>query len=83
MSILYNDNMEKEKKLIITHIKKDNHGRVVEFKTNDNIVLNYEMALEAIDNQIIENIIINNKGIGRKIIESKNQETKIEDFPEF
>lgn len=47
--------MEKE---IIVAIKRDNLNRIVEFKTNKNNIYNYEMAKEAINNNIIRNAIV-------------------------
>lgn len=47
--------MKKEK---IVAIKRDNLDRIIEFKTNNNKIYNYEMAKEAITNGLIENAII-------------------------
>ena len=43
------------KKEIIIAVKRDNLDRIVEFKTNNNNIYNYEMAKEAITNGLIEN----------------------------
>ncbi len=72
--------MEKE---IITHIKKDNLNRIVEFKTNKGNVYNFEMAKEAIIYDRIKNAkIVKNKN-GRTSIECKNSKQSFDDFPEF
>ncbi len=42
----------------IIAIKKDNLDRIVEFKTNENNIYNYEMAKEAIINGQITNAIV-------------------------
>ena len=42
----------------IIAIKRDNLDRIVEFKTNKNKIYNYEMAKEAINNNLIENAIV-------------------------
>ena len=55
--------MEKE---IITHIKKDNLNRIIEFKTNKGNVYNFEMAKEAIIYDRIKNA---------KIVKNKNGRT--------
>lgn len=44
--------MKKEK---IVAIRRDNLDRIIEFKTDNNKIYNYEMAKEAIFNNIIEN----------------------------
>lgn len=68
---------------IITHIKKDNLNRIIEFKTNKGNVYNFEMAKEAIIYDRIKNAKIVTKKSGRTKIESKNDKRSIEDFPEF
>ena len=68
---------------IITHIKKDNLNRIIEFKTNKGNIYNFEMAKEAIVYDRIKNAKIVKKKSGRTTIESKNDERSIEDFPEF
>ena len=45
-------------KEIIIAIKKDNLDRIVEFKTNNNKIYNYEMAKEAINKGLITNAIV-------------------------
>ena len=72
--------MEKE---IITHIKKDNLNRIIEFKTNKGNIYNFEMAKEAIVYDRIKNAKIIKKSNGRTIIECKNKNKSINDFPEF
>lgn len=47
--------MESEK---IIAVKRDNLNRIVEFKTNNNNIYNYEMAKEAIINGKIANAIV-------------------------
>ena len=47
--------MNKEK---IVAIKRDNLDRIIEFKTSNNKIYNYEMAKEAILDGIIENAIV-------------------------
>ena len=72
--------MEKE---IITHIRKDNLNRIVEFKTNKGNIYNFELAKEAIIFDRIKNAKITKKSNGRTCIEAKNSKKPIEDFPEF
>lgn len=47
--------MFKEK---IIAIRRDNLDRIVEFKTNNNKIYNYEMAKEAINDGLISNAIV-------------------------
>ena len=47
--------MNKEK---IIAVKRDNLDRLIEFKTNNQKIYNYEMAKEAINNGLIENAVI-------------------------
>lgn len=47
--------MKKEK---IVAVRRDNLDRIVEFKTDKNKIYNYEMAKEAIFNNIIDNAMV-------------------------
>lgn len=70
--------MNKEK---IIAIKRDNLDRIVEFKTNNNKIYNYEMAKEAINNGIIENAkIVKGKDNLFHIVESNSDFEKMEEF---
>jgi len=72
-------NKEQEK---ITHVRKDSHGRLVEFKTNSGKVYDYEMALSAIEEGRISNAeIISNRG-GTRVIKGKNNQA-LDDLDEF
>lgn len=65
----------------IIAIKKDNLDRIVEFKTNNNKIYNYEMAKEAIINGIIENAkIIKGKDDLFHIIGNDSNFEKMEEF---
>lgn len=68
-------------KEIIIAIKRDNLDRIVEFKTNENKIYNYEMAKEAINKGIIENAkIIKGKDSLFHIVESGSNFEKMEEF---
>lgn len=66
----------------ITSVKKDAHGRLVEFKTNSGKVYDYEMALEAIENGHISNAEIISNRAGTRVIKGKNNQA-LDDLPEF
>ena len=66
----------------ITNVKKDAHGRLVEFKTNSGKVYDYEMALEAIENGHISNAEIISNRAGTRVIKGKNNQA-LDDLPEF
>jgi hypothetical protein len=68
-------------KEIIIAIKRDNLDRIVEFKTNNNKIYNYEMAKEAIIKGIIENAkIIKGKDDLFYIAENNSNFEKMEEF---
>ena len=75
--------MKKEK---IIAVKRDNLDRIVEFKTTNNKIYNYEMAKEAIINGMIENaIVVKGKDslfhiVEKNVINSKNSFEKMEEF---
>ncbi len=62
----------------IIAIRRDNLGRLVEFKTNNNKIYNYEMAKEAID----KGLIINEEVITGKdsLMHIKKKDNKDSDF---
>ena len=67
--------MKKEK---IVAIKRDNLDRIIEFKTNNNKIYNYEMAKEAINNGLIDNaIIVKGKDTLLHIAEKNNENKNI------
>ena len=71
--------MKKEK---FVAVRKDAQGRLVEFKTSSGRVYDYEMAIDAISNDEIENAeLIKNKG-GSNVIKGKNN-NPLTDLPEF
>lgn len=72
--------LEKE---IITHIRKDNLNRIIEFKTNKGNIYNFEMAKEAITYDKIKNAKIVKKSNGRTLIENVDSSHSLDDFPEF
>ncbi len=72
--------MEEE---IITHIRKDNLNRIIEFKTNKGNIYNFEMAKEAITFDKIKNAKVIKKNNGRTCIQSKDSNQSFDDFPEF
>ena len=70
----------------ITHIKKDNVGRIVEFKTDCNNVYNYEICKELIQKHKITNAKIKKTKYGLDKIVSYENEISDElfiTFPEF
>ncbi len=72
--------MDKE---YITHIRKDNLNRIIEFKTNKGNVYDFEMAKEAILYNKIKDAKIVKSENGRTKIQTKNSTKSIDDFPEF
>lgn len=68
--------MNKEK---IIAIKRDNLDRIIEFKTNQNKIYNYEMAKEAINHGIIENAFVL-KGKDNLFYISENRHTYLNAF---
>lgn len=69
----------------IIAVKRDNLDRIVEFKTNNNSIYNYEMAKEAIINGKITNAIVekdknNLFHIKEKTINGKQNFEKMEEF---
>ena len=72
-------NKEKER---ITHVRKDSHGRLVEFKTNSGKTYDYEMALSAIEEGKIENAEIIKNRAGSRVIKGKNNQA-LDNLDEF
>ena len=66
----------------ITHVRKDSHGRLVEFKTDANKTYDYEMAIEAIENGHITNAELIKNRAGSKVIKGKNNES-LDNLKEF
>ena len=69
----------------IIAVKRDNLDRIVEFKTNNNSIYNYETAKEAIINGKITNAIVekdknNLFHIKEKTINGKQNFEKMEEF---
>lgn len=73
------------KKQKIIAIKKDNLDRIIEFKTNNNTIYNYEMAKEAINKGLIENaVVVKGKDTLMHVMEKEgNSLTKFEKMEEF
>ena len=73
------------KKQKIIAIKRDNLGRIVEFKTNDNKLYNYEIAKEIINKGLIDNaVVIRGKDTLLHIMEKKkNHLCEFEKMEEF
>lgn len=73
------------KKQKIIAIKKDNLDRIIEFKTNNNTIYNYEMAKEAINKGLIENaVVVKGKDTLMHVMEKEgNNLTKFEKMEEF
>jgi hypothetical protein len=46
------------KKQKIIAVKRDNLDRIIEFKTNDNLIYNYEIAKEIISKGLIDNAVV-------------------------
>lgn len=67
----------------ITHIRRDNQGRIIEVKTDSNNVYNIEMAKDFIRNKQIDNAKVNFSNItGLSIINSLDDKD-FTGFPEF
>ena len=66
----------------ITHIKKDNLNRIIEFKTNKANIYNFEMAKDAILFAKIKNANIIKKDSGRINI-CQEDDNDFNDFPSF
>ena len=66
----------------ITHIKKDNLNRIIEFKTNKGNIYNFEMAKDAILFGKIKNAKIIKKDSGRINI-CQEDDNDFNDFPSF
>lgn len=73
------------KKQKIIAIKKDNLDRIIEFKTNNNTIYNYEMAKEAINKGLIENaVVVKGKDTLMHVMEKEGDNlTKFEKMEEF
>ena len=46
------------KKQKIIAVKRDNLDRIIEFKTSNNTIYNYEMTKELINNGLIDNAVV-------------------------
>lgn len=46
------------KKQKIIAVKRDNLNRIIEFKTSNNTIYNYEMTKELINNGLIDNAVV-------------------------
>ncbi len=46
------------KKQKIIAVKRDNLDRIIEFKTNNNLIYNYEIAKEIISKGLIDNAVV-------------------------
>ena len=68
--------MNKEK---IIAVRRDNLDRIIEFKTNNNKIYNYEMAKEAINKGMIENAIVL-KGRDSLLHVMEKQENMVKEF---
>lgn len=67
----------------ITHVRRDNQGRIVEVKTDKNNVYDTEVAKEFIINSQIENALVDiNTLSGLAIINSIDKDNFL-GFPEF
>lgn len=68
----------------IIAIRRDNLGRLVEFKTNNNKIYNYEMAKEAIDKGLIINAeVITGKDSLMHIKKKDNKDSDFNSTAEF
>lgn len=73
-------------KEIIIAVRRDNLDRIIQFKTNNNNIYNYEMAKEAISKGIIENAkILQGKDTLMHVVEknSNNIAKAFEKMEEF
>lgn len=67
----------------ITHVRRDNQGRIVEVKTDKNNVYDTEVAKEFVINSQIENALVDiNTLSGLAIINSIDKDNFL-GFPEF
>lgn len=67
----------------ITHVRRDNQGRIIEVKTDKNNVYDTEVAKEFIINSQIENALVDiNTSSGLAIINSIDKDNFL-GFPEF
>ena len=71
--------MRKEK---FVAVRKDAQGRLVEFKTSSGRVYDYEMAIEAVSNDEIENAELIKNRAGSDVIKGTNNHP-LSDLPEF
>jgi hypothetical protein len=71
--------MRKEK---FVAVRKDAQGRLVEFKTSSGRVYDYEMAIEAVSNDEIENAELIKNRAGGNVIKGTNNHS-LSDLPEF
>ena len=71
--------MRKEK---FVAVRKDAQGRLVEFKTSSGRVFDYEMAIEAVSNDEIENAELIKNRAGSDVIKGTNNHS-LSDLPEF
>ena len=67
----------------ITHIRKDNQGRIVEVKTNQNNIYDIEVAKELIENNKIENAKIDFSSLSGLALINSIDNDKFLGFPEF
>ena len=67
----------------ITHIRKDNQGRIVEVKTNQNNIYDIEVAKELIENNKIENAKIEFSSLSGLALINSIDNDKFLGFPEF
>lgn len=71
--------MRKEK---FVAVRKDAQGRLVEFKTSSGRVYDYEMAVEAVSNNEIENAELIKNRAGSDVIKGVNNHS-LSELPEF
>lgn len=71
--------MRKEK---FVAVRKDAQGRLVEFKTSSGRVYDYEMAIEAVSNNEIENAELIKNRAGSDVIKGVNNHS-LSELPEF
>ena len=67
----------------ITHVRRDNQGRVVEVKTDKNNVYDTEVAKEFIINNQIDNALIDINTISNLAIINSIEKDNFLSFPEF
>ena len=67
----------------ITHVRRDNQGRVIEFKTDKNNIYDVEVTKEYITNNRIENALVDLTTMpGISIINSIEKDNFL-NYPEF